>query len=48
MPDGEAKRDDEKFSHVAAWEYTGDGRKPNRHVEPLKFENVQLAERSYK
>ena len=48
MADGEAKRDDEKFCHVAAWEYTGDGRKPNRHVEPLTYENVELAVRSYK
>jgi len=47
-PDGEAKRDDEKFAHVAAWEYTGDGNKPIRHVEPLEFENVHLAVRSYK
>jgi succinate dehydrogenase / fumarate reductase flavoprotein subunit len=47
-PDGEAKRDDEKFAHVAAWEYTGDGNKPVRHVETLEFENVHLAVRSYK
>ncbi|TAL68657.1 MAG: fumarate reductase/succinate dehydrogenase flavoprotein subunit [Bacteroidetes bacterium] len=47
-PDGEAKRDDEHFAHVAAWEYTGVGKKPNRHTEPLVFENVQLAVRSYK
>lgn len=47
-PDGEAKRNDEKFSHVAAWEYTGVGNKPIRHIEPLVFENVQLTVRSYK
>ena len=47
-PDGEAQRDDEKFCHVAAWEYTGDGKKPVRHVEPLAFENVHLQTRSYK
>jgi succinate dehydrogenase / fumarate reductase flavoprotein subunit len=46
--DGEAKRDDERFAHVAAWEYTGDDTPPVRHVEPLEFENVQLATRSYK
>ena len=46
--DGEALRDDENFSHVAAWEYTGDGKKPNRHIEPLQFEYVALATRSYK
>jgi len=47
-PDGEAKRDDENFAHVAAWEFTGVGNKPNRHIEPLVFENVKLAVRSYK
>ena len=46
--DGEAKRDDERFAHVAAWEYTGDDSPPVRHVEPLTYENVQLATRSYK
>jgi succinate dehydrogenase / fumarate reductase flavoprotein subunit len=46
--DGEAKRDDERFCHVAAWEYTGDQQKPVRHVEPLQFEFVHLASRSYK
>jgi succinate dehydrogenase / fumarate reductase flavoprotein subunit len=47
-PDGEAKRDDESFCHVAAWEYTGENKKPNRLVEPLTFDNVHLATRSYK
>ncbi len=47
-PDGEALRDDEHFAHVAAWEYTGAGSKPIRHVEPLIYENVHLATRSYK
>jgi succinate dehydrogenase / fumarate reductase flavoprotein subunit len=46
--EGEALRDDEKFSHVAAWEYTGEDKKPNRHTEPLEFEYVALATRSYK
>ncbi|MCA9676735.1 MAG: fumarate reductase/succinate dehydrogenase flavoprotein subunit, partial [Myxococcales bacterium] len=46
--DGEAKRDDEKFCHAAVWEYRGDGETPARHVEPLTFENVKLATRSYK
>jgi succinate dehydrogenase / fumarate reductase flavoprotein subunit len=46
--DGEAQRDDEAFAHVAAWEYTGDGKAPVRHVESLDFENVHLATRSYK
>ncbi len=46
--DGEAKRDDEHFCHVAAWEYKGVGNKPERSIEPLVFENVELAVRSYK
>jgi succinate dehydrogenase / fumarate reductase flavoprotein subunit len=46
--DGEAKRDDERFAYVAAWEYAGDGVPPVLHREPLVFENVQLAQRSYK
>ena len=47
-PDGEASRDDERFAHVAVWEYTGDGTAPVRHQEPLTFESIQLATRSYK
>jgi succinate dehydrogenase / fumarate reductase flavoprotein subunit len=47
-PDGEAKRDDEHFAHVAAWEYAGQGQKPIRHVEPLEYEYVHLTARSYK
>jgi succinate dehydrogenase / fumarate reductase flavoprotein subunit len=46
--EGEAKRDDQNFCHVAAWEYTGPASKPIRHIEPLTFENVHLATRSYK
>ncbi len=46
--EGEALRDDENFSHVAAWEYTGEGNEPNLHIEPLEFEYVALAQRSYK
>lgn len=47
--DGEAKRDDDKFCHVAAWEYGGQpGTSPRRHVEELFFENVTLSQRSYK
>jgi succinate dehydrogenase / fumarate reductase flavoprotein subunit len=46
--EGEAKRDDENFSHVAAWEYQGEGAKPLRHIEELKFEYVKLTQRSYK
>jgi succinate dehydrogenase / fumarate reductase, flavoprotein subunit len=46
--DGEAERDDANFCHVAAWEYAGEGNKPIRNTEPLAFENVHLATRSYK
>jgi succinate dehydrogenase / fumarate reductase flavoprotein subunit len=46
--EGEAQRDDARFCHVAAWEWTGDGTTPRRHVEPLSFENVTLSTRSYK
>ena len=46
--DGEAKRDDERFAYVAAWEYAGENAAPVMHREPLVFENVQLAQRSYK
>jgi succinate dehydrogenase / fumarate reductase flavoprotein subunit len=46
--DGEALRDDERFCHVAAWEYAGEGKKPTRNVEPLVFEDVPLQTRSYK
>jgi succinate dehydrogenase / fumarate reductase flavoprotein subunit len=47
-PDGEAKRDDENFCHVAAWEYQGDGKEPIRNVEPLTWEAVHPSVRSYK
>jgi succinate dehydrogenase / fumarate reductase, flavoprotein subunit len=46
--DGEAKRDDAAFSYVAAWEHSGDPAKPVLRKEPLTFEHVHLAERSYK
>jgi succinate dehydrogenase / fumarate reductase, flavoprotein subunit len=47
-PDGEAKRDDERFGHVAAWEYQGPDKEPVRNVEPLTWEVVQPSVRSYK
>jgi succinate dehydrogenase / fumarate reductase flavoprotein subunit len=47
-PDGEALRDDQRFCHVAAWEWKGEGAKPARNVEPLEFDAVQLQTRSYK
>jgi len=45
---GEAKRNDEQYSYVAAWEFNGDGNEPQLHKEELKFEFVKLQERSYK
>jgi succinate dehydrogenase / fumarate reductase flavoprotein subunit len=47
-PDGECLRDDEKFGHVAAWEYQGEGKDPLRNVEPLNYEFVKMSVRSYK
>jgi len=47
-PDGEAKRNDEEYSYVAAWEYTGPGQMPALHKEPLEFEEVKPSQRSYK
>ena len=46
--EGEATRDDENFAHAAIWEFNGDEKTPQRHVEDLQFENVKLAVRSYK
>jgi succinate dehydrogenase / fumarate reductase, flavoprotein subunit len=46
--EGEAKRHDEKFTYAAAWEYKGEGVKPELHKEELKFENIHLQTRSYK
>jgi succinate dehydrogenase / fumarate reductase flavoprotein subunit len=46
--DNDAKRNDEDFCHVSAWEYTGDGKEPQFHKEPLTFEYVDLSQRSYK
>ncbi len=46
--EGEAMRDDENFTYVAAWEYKGDDQEPALHKEDLVFENVELKQRSYK
>jgi succinate dehydrogenase / fumarate reductase flavoprotein subunit len=46
--EGEALRDDEQFAYVAAWEHTGRDVAPRLHQEPLAFEYVHLAQRSYK
>ena len=48
MPDGEAKRDDENYCYAAAWEFKGVNKEPELHKEPLTFDNVHLAVRSYK
>jgi succinate dehydrogenase / fumarate reductase, flavoprotein subunit len=47
-PEGEALRDDTRFSYVAAWEYTGRFDQPALHKEPLEFEYVRPSQRSYK
>jgi len=46
--EGEALRNDDEFAYVAAWEFKGVGAKPMVHKEQLEFENVHLAQRSYK
>jgi len=46
--DGEAKRDDEKFTYVSVWDYQGEGKEPVLHKEPLTFESIKLSQRSYK
>ncbi len=46
--EGEALRDDENFQYVAAWEYKGPDTPPELHKEPLEFEYVHPAQRSYK
>ena len=47
-PEGEALRDDARYSYVAAWEFTGVGNQPVLHKEPLEFEEVHPTQRSYK
>jgi len=47
-PDGEALRNDDKFTYVAAWEYAGEGKPHVLHKEELKFEDVEMKVRSYK
>jgi succinate dehydrogenase / fumarate reductase flavoprotein subunit len=46
--EGEAKRRDDKFAYVAAWEYTGPNKKWKLHKEPLTYEEVKMSTRSYK
>jgi succinate dehydrogenase / fumarate reductase, flavoprotein subunit len=47
-PDGEGRRDDANFAHVAAWEYQGEDKAPLRNVEPLNYEFVKMSVRNYK
>jgi succinate dehydrogenase / fumarate reductase flavoprotein subunit len=47
-PDGEALRDDENFSYVAAWEHQGVGKPPILYKEPLVYEELHMSQRSYK
>jgi len=47
-PEGEAKRNDAKFSFVGAWEYQGESKAPKLHKEPLAYEEVKMTQRSYK
>ncbi len=46
--EGEAKRDDDHFRYVAAWEYTGDDKEPILNKEPLEFNDIELKQRNYK
>ncbi|HBH24721.1 MAG TPA: fumarate reductase/succinate dehydrogenase flavoprotein subunit [Cytophagales bacterium] len=46
--EGEAKRNDEEYTYVSAWEYKGEGKPEELHKEELIFENVKLTQRSYK
>ena len=47
-PDGECKRDDANYGHVAAWEYQGAGQTPLRNIEPLNYEFTKMSVRNYK
>jgi succinate dehydrogenase / fumarate reductase flavoprotein subunit len=47
-PEGEALRNDDKFMFVGAWEYTGEGKEPVMHKEPLNYENIKVQTRNYK
>jgi succinate dehydrogenase / fumarate reductase flavoprotein subunit len=46
--DGEAKREDDQYMHVAAWAYRGSDKAPERVVEPLHYDTIQPSQRSYK
>jgi succinate dehydrogenase / fumarate reductase flavoprotein subunit len=46
--EGEAKRNDEQFMYVAAWEYQGEGNEPQMHKEELNYEFIKVQQRNYK
>ncbi|HEY9115150.1 MAG TPA: hypothetical protein VIN10_10655, partial [Bacteroidales bacterium] len=46
--DGEAMRNDKKYSYVSAWEFTGDDKEPKLHKEELKYEAIEVKVRNYK
>jgi succinate dehydrogenase / fumarate reductase flavoprotein subunit len=46
-PDGEARRDDDRFAYAGAWEFGGTGEQPILHKEQLTFDYVHLAQRNY-
>jgi succinate dehydrogenase / fumarate reductase flavoprotein subunit len=46
--DGECLRNDKDYSYVAAWEFTGPGKDPILHKEPLQFDFAEVKQRSYK
>jgi succinate dehydrogenase / fumarate reductase flavoprotein subunit len=46
--DGEALRDDANFCHIAAWQWTGEGQEPIRHVEPLHYRHATPSRRNYR
>ena len=47
-PEGEAKRNDDDFSYVSAWEHKGENKKPQLHKENLVYDEVKMTQRSYK
>ena len=47
-PEGEAMRNDKDYMYVAAWEFKGVGNEPKLHIEPLKYENIEVKTRNYK
>ena len=46
--DGETLRDDQNYMYVSTWEYTGYGKEPVKHKEPLQYEFIKIATRNYK